>query len=474
MLEKVSASDFATMIAEGINERDTTLDTNIGEIRDLQIDPVAEVLENQNDRVVYLSYLNSLNYAETFVPDDLDAIVYNEAMVRWQGSRSIGTVIFSRSQAPTADITVPVNFPVSTPVNATTGLTINFRTIETKTMYAASAGSYYNSDAERYELEVAVASITTGDEASVGANTIKVMRRALPEFDQVFNRNATSPSQSVETNIDLADRYLLHVEGSQLGNPAGLKRAVLDNFNSVEDVYVVYGNDAFLTREQTDAGAVDVWFKGTSSATRVYNTYYPGIETLIAVDQQPLVSIVSVYTSAGGGTTFIEGTDYEVVTGEGEYAYSSRGSDGIRFISGANHPDVGDDLRIEFRYNTLNNVLTSFFVQPEYYNMGTDRLYRWAQTYNIEIEANLEVVFGNPATVLTLVKAAILNYINGLDLGDDVEEFDIDAVVSRINGVGNFTWVQLSESGGTGVSDQSIDPMYYAQIEPADLVINLV
>jgi hypothetical protein len=106
--------------------------------------------------------------------------------------------------------------------------------------------------------------------------------------------------------------------------------------------------------------------------------------------------------------------------------------------------------------------------------MGTDRLYRWAQPYSIVIEANLEVIFGNPSTVLTLVRYAIYNYINALDLGEDVEEFDIDAVVSRINGVGNFTWVQLSEEGGIGVSDQSIDPMFYAQIAYADLVINLV
>jgi hypothetical protein len=474
MLEKISASDFAAMIAEGISDRDSTLDTSIGVIRDIQIDPVAEVLENQNDRVVYLSRLNSLNYAETFSPDDLDAIVYNEAMVRWQGSHSIGTVIFSRSQAPTADITVPVNFPVSTPVDATTGLSINFRTIETQTMYTASGASYYNSDTEKYELEVAVESITTGAEAVVGANTIRIMRRSLPGFDEVFNRLATSDSQAVETNVDMADRYLLHVEGSQLGVPAGLKRSVLDNFNSIEDVYIVYGNNTFLTREQDDAGAVDVWFKGTSAATRVYNTYYQGVETLIAVDRLPLISVISVYTSAGGGVTFTEGTDYEVVTGEGEYAYSSRGSDGIRFIAGGTHPDLGDDLRVEFRYNVLNNVLTSFFQQSEYYSLGMDRLFRWAQSYEIEIEANLEVIFGNPATVRTLVKTAIFNYINGLNLGDDVEEFDIDAVVSRINGVGNFTWVQLSELDGTGVNDQLIDPMYYAQILMSNLVVNLV
>jgi hypothetical protein len=473
-LSRISASDFAQMIVDGIAERDPSLDTRIGPVRDLQIDPISEVLEQQNNRVVYLSRLNSMKYADLMVPDDLDDICFNEGVVRWEGSRSITTETFARAQAPTADITVPVNFPISTQIDPSTGSSVVFRTAESKTMYASAPMAYYNADTGKYELDVLVSSVTTGDETIVGPYTITVMRRSLPGFDEIYNKAKTSSGHSLEANVDLADRYLLHVAGSKPGTPAGLKRSILDNFSSVTDVYVVYGNDTYLTREQSDAGAVDIWVLGEQASSRRYTTFYPGLETLIPLDRQPLISIVSVKDSAG--TLYVEGTDYEVVTGEGEYAYSTRGSDGIRFLStAATLPaSLEEPLIIDYTYNSLINVLTSFYSQPEEYSMGQNWLFRWAQTVDIVIEADLKVRSGNPSDVLTSVRNAISNYINALKLGDDVEEFDIDSQVARVYGVDNFVYSVLAVSGGTGVADITIGPNEYARVADADLVISLV
>ncbi len=54
-IERISATEFATMISEAINSRDRTMDTNIGSIKDLRIDPFSEILEFQNNRIVYIS-----------------------------------------------------------------------------------------------------------------------------------------------------------------------------------------------------------------------------------------------------------------------------------------------------------------------------------------------------------------------------------------------------------------------------------
>ena len=473
-LSRVSASDFAKMIADGIAERDPSLDTQIGPVRDFQIDPISEVLEQQNNRVVYLSRLNSMKYADQVVPDDLDDICFNEGVVRWEGSRSVGTVTFARAQAPTSDISVPVNFPVSTQIDPTSGTSVLFRTAESKTMYASAPMADYNADTGKYELDVLVSSVTTGTETVVGPYTITVMRRSLPGFDEVTNKAKTSTGRSLETNLELADRYLLHVAGSKPGTPAGLKRSVLDNFSSITDVYVVYGEDTYLTREQSDAGAVDIWVLGEQSASRRYTTFYPGIETLIPLDRQPLISVTAVRDSAG--TLYVEGTDYEVVTGEGEYSYSVLGSDGIRFLStAATLPaSLEEPLVIDYTYNSLINILTSYYTQPEEYSLGQNWLFRWAQSVSIVIEADLKVRSGNPADVLTSVKNAISNYLNALVLGDDVEEFDIDSQVARVYGVDNFTYTILDVSGGTGVADITIGPNEYARIADADLIISLV
>jgi len=474
-ITRVTASEFADQISTNVNTRNRTLDTRVGPIRDLFVDPFSYVLENQNDRIVYLNDLTSLKNAPNLVPDDLDDIVYNENMVRWAGSRAITTVIFARINPPTSDIVIPVNFPIATKVNPQTGVSILFRTIESQTMYASSppsASRYYNNTSKRFEIEVAVASIMQGTTASIGQYTITEMRRPLSGIDEVYNVASTTAGRPLETNQELADRYLLHVEGSQVGTPAGIKRFLLDNISSVTDSFIVYGSSAYLTREDSDAGAVDVWFMGDAPATRSYLTTYPGTYILQSVDFQPIMSVTSV-SSVAGAATYTEGTDYEVVKGLTEYSYSNRGNDGIRWLPGGSHPAIGQDVTIAYTYNSLNNVISSFFTQEEYYSMGTDLLFRWAQQTSIEIEATLKVRSGTPTTVTNVVRDAVLAYINSLKLGQNVEEFDIDSVVSKIFGVDNWTYTKLCIKGGTGVGDITIEPSSYARLLASDFVINV-
>lgn len=474
MLNRISASEYAQMIIDGISERDPSLDTRVGAIRDLQIDPVSEVLEQQNNRVVYLSTLNSMKYADSAVPDDLDDIVFNEGVVRWAGSRAVATVTFSRSSAPTSNLLIPLNFPVATPVDPGTGASVVFRVIESKTMFASAPTAYFNADTGKYEIDVLVASVTTGITGEVGPYTITVMRRPLPGFDELFNREATTSGTGLETNVDLADRYLLHVAGSKPGVPAGLKRSILDNFSAVSDAYVVYGNDSYMTRQQYDAGAVDVWVLGSQTATKRYVTTYPGIETLIPMDRQPVLTITSVRDSLGN--IFVKDTDYVVVTDTGEWSGSTLAQDGIKFLSTATTlpANLLDPITIDYNYNSLITILTSYYTQPEEYTMGQNQLFRWAQQVDLLIEANVKVRSGNPADVQESVRTSIKNYINALKLGDDVEEFDIDSVVSRVYGVDNFTYTTLAISTGSGVADIAIGPNEYARIADPDLIINLV
>jgi len=168
-----------------------------------------------------------------------------------------------------------------------------------------------------------------------------------------------------------------------------------------------------------------------------------------SVDFQPLLTVTSV-SSVATGLTYAQGVDYEVVTGVGGYSYSNLASDGIRWLPAGTHPNIGDDVVINYTYNSLINILDAYFKQETYYTMGADRLFRQATQTNIALNANLKVSAGNPSTVLNLVRNAVKTYINALKLGQSVEEFDIDAVVSRIYGVDNWTYNQLSISGGTG------------------------
>jgi hypothetical protein len=298
------------------------------------------------------------------------------------------------------------------------------------------------------------------------------MQRSISGFEEVYNKTATTSGRSIETNAELATRFLLHIEGSQLGTPSGVKSYVLDNFSSVTDAYVVYGNSTYMTREQDDAGAVDVWILGETPLNRTQQALYPGVETLIVLDRQPLISITSVVS---GATTFVEGTDYEVVNDAGAYYGSTRGQDGIRFLAGGTVPtNIGDTVDITYQYNSLVSVCESFFTQPAYYSMGMDKLFRAAEQVDLELEASLTVGSGSPDRVRNSVSNSIFSYLNDLKLGADVEAFDIDREVAKVTGVDNFVCTTLALKGGSGVADIEIAPHEYARIAASDLIINLV
>jgi len=473
-IRRRTETEFADQIADGIAQRDETVDTRIGSIRDIFITPPSVVMKDINDNIVYLSQLTSLQNAEQFAPADLDGFVFNEGLVRWDGAPSLAIVTFARIQPPTANIPIPSNFPLSTVQDPSTGQITEFKTIESAVMYGPAtvpASAYYNADTERYEIDVAVASVVKGESTAVGAYTITQFRRPFPDFDYVYNKEATTSGRGLETNLELARRYQMQVEGSQLGPARGLQRFILDSFSSSLDAYVVYGENENLLREMYDAGAVDCWILGDSPATVSMTTNYPGIETLIPLEKQPVVEVISVSDS---GTTYIAGTDYVVVTGETIYAYSDRGQDGIRFIAGGSAPTLNAAITIVYSYNSLITTMTAYYRQSEYYVMGSDVLFRWAQAQQLEIEANLKVSSGNPDSVLQLVRERVLNYINGLLLGNNVEEFDIDAEVARVFGVDNWTYTTLAVEGGTGVADIEIPPNQYARLEEANLIVNLV
>jgi hypothetical protein len=473
-IQKLTASDFANVISKGVNSRDKTIDTRIGPVRDLFIDPHAAVMEQQNNRMVYLNNALSMRNASNIVPDDLDEIVYNEGLVRFSGSPSIVTVTFYRVKPPTSNISVPANFPLSSPATGSSGDSVLFRTVESAVMYSALSSAYYNADEGRYELNVLASSIVRGSESRVGANSITVMRRNFPDFDGVMNKEPTTSGVGVESNADLAERYMLHIKGSKPSTPDGIRSHVLDNFSSVEDLFVVYGNNTYLTREESDAGAVDIWIKGASEATRTYNTFYTGVGNTIVLDRQPVMRINSVTTSSSGGVSYVEGTDFELVVGQGENSYSNVGIDGIRFLDTGSRPEIGADLSIDFVYNGLMGVLDSYFNQPAFYVMGSDNLFRWALPKDIYIETSLKVNVGSPATIVGLVKSAILSYINGLPLGADVNEFDIDRIVATVYGVDNWTYSILDVFGGSGISDINVGPNQYARLLTSNIVINLV
>ena len=476
-VEKITAAQFRDQLRTGITERTTSHDVGFGPIRDIVIDPVAAVLEQQNDRIRAVSLLISLEDPDNLSEEDLDAIVFNEGLRRIDGSRATATLTFSTPQVDPAgpDLVVQRGFPIATTPDANTGETVTFVTTEARTLTAAQRQSFFNINTQQYELSIPAEATTEGSVGRVGATRIRRPLRPLVGFDSVTNNSAADGGLDRETNAALINRYLLAILGRDLSTPTGIEKFARDNFPDVDDVAVVFGNNPLLTRAATEAGAVDTYIVGDQFVSRTENLEFLGVNQLLQISFPPLNVVTSVVS---GATTYIEGTDFEVVFDTGGNAGSTRAVEGIRFLATATSPlpALGAAVTVSYTQNNLVSQLQATFEQDDVFVLGRDLLFKEGVQVNIILEARLRVATGfSTVTVPTAVSNAVLNFINGLGLGDNVEESDIQGEVRRISGVDNFIIDRLvRDPAATGASDITIVDNEFPRIAVADLTISLI
>lgn len=475
-IDRITAAQFEAQLRTAITDRTETHDTAYGPIKDIVIAAPAQVLEGQNDRIRQVSLLLSLVNSDEFTDDDLDDFVFNEGLTRIEGSRATGVLVFSMPTEPTINAVIPRGFPVASQPDASSGTAITFVTTEERLIPAATASTYLNLLTNRYELEVPVEALTEGSTGLIGAGRITRQLQPLGLFSAVTNRAATQGGRDRETNEELIERYLLAILGRELSTPTGVEKYARDNFPDVEDVLTVYGGNALLTRAAEEAGAVDAYIVGATAIAQTDNLTFLGVGQLHVLSVAPLVQVSSV-TRVSPAATYVEGTDYEVVFDGGGNAGSPRAADGIRFlVTSPTPPTPGQVITVEYTYNNLIRSLQAGFELDDTLVHGRDLLFKQAEQVDIILEASLRVSAGfSVTTVQDLVEAALLDFINALELGDDVELSDLQGVVRRISGVDNFIITRLvDDDTESGTVDLPIADNQYARLAAINLTITII
>jgi len=235
-----------------------------------------------------------------------------------------------------------------------------------------------------------------------------------------------------------------------------------------------------ITRTDTTAGAVDAFTVGDELITRVETQSFLGINQTMPVTYPPVRQIVTV-ENLTTPVVYTEEVDYEVVTDTSGVAGSTRAVEGVRFLPddavSPVPPTVSDLIRITYTNNNLVRRMQATFEQEDVQVFGRDLLFREGERVDLILEASLHVVTGfSTVTVPAAVEAALLDYINTLNLGDDIEESDLQLVVRTISGVDNFIITRLvRDPVTTGTADIAIEKNEYARITAGpDLAITLI
>ncbi len=466
-VNKITASQFVSQLNQSILSRNSAHDVEVGSIPDVITEPNAQVLELQNDRVRTISQLILLDQSATFEDTDVDQFVKNEEIIRNNGGRSSGTIIFSRASAPTADLPVQRGYPIATQPDTASGETVIFVTTEAKTLTAVTASTFFNIETNRYELEVSVQATVAGTIGQVGPNRITRPLRTLVGFDNVYNRNRTSTVTDRETNNELIERYKFSIIGTQVASKSGLKLSILSNFQDAGNVRIVTPGNSLITRSGVNGNAIDAYITGAQSITRQDIQEFIGINQLIILDNQPVQNVVSVIE-------FIQSIDYEFVKDTTGISNSVRAQDAIRFLpTAASLPTVGGNLTINYNQNILiENIQNELVSNPDNIVGGQDILIRSGDEIFIIIGATLTVLSGfSFTTIKNAITIVLVDFINTFGLGDNVEESDLQAIVRNISGVDNFIFTILDRLGGSSVGDIIIELNEFARTSSGNINI---
>lgn len=475
MADLFSANDFAEALAKAIQDRNDTHDVDVGPIPDIVINPLAGILAQQEGRIDRIKQLLLLQAAGTFSMADLEEFVANERIFRLPGSPSSVMVTFYKHGRPNSPCTVRANHPVGTMADEETGRSITFVTSAAVTLPAEpQASAFWNPVTRRYEVSVMATSTEVGEITKVGPNRITRSIRPLTGFDGVTNTQRAWGGRGQETAVELVARYLVSLMGTVPATVSGIAKTILTEHRDVLDHLVVFGGDPQLTRASSDAGAVDVHILGNVDAVVREQGIYLGVGQKIYLKSSPLNEIVSV-TNGDGSETYLSDTDFYQGTDAPGLAGSVRARDFIVFRHDAIvKPNVGDPVQITYTRNALIPALQTAWRDRAKEVPGRDLLFRAARQVNIVFSADLYVESGfNPVSVQNLVTRRLIDYLNGLKLGQPVEASDLHREARRITGVDNLIITALHVDGGAGTADIPIAASEYARVADVDFTLSI-
>lgn len=468
-IKKKTRNELVRDLRDAIRLRDTTVETGYGPVKDLVIDPVSLVVSELYDAVENVYNVQFLQNASIMSREDLDNLGETLGVTRKGPMTASGSVFFLTSSKPSADIIVPLGFPITT-AGGTNSTVQTFVTTRETTLYAASAAAYFNAQTGNFELEVPVKALSSGAAGTVAAGSIRTMARQLPGFSGVTNKSATYGGRDAETNENYARRIRLALRGLARGTSSGLRSFALKD-GRVLDALVVRAGDALMQRAESAAGAIDVYVQGEEPVVYQQLSTYTGAD--IYFEKEPLIfptPIMSVSGSISGALD--EGTHYYAVQ-DTVFGATTRGRNILRWNRAAAAPVYGETITIQYTYDKLIADLQLELQKPEndlladvLFSRSTEVPLYLAGVVRITPDFGSEVVDAN-------IRSAVREFINSRGLGESIYVSDLDVVIRGVPGVDYVVlpFTQLSRAGQTGNGTVTIEQNEYASI--SDAAINL-
>lgn len=439
----------------------TTLNPNIdvefGPVYDIFVKPIAEILEKVYDRIGYTEFVTDWSKMIEWSEEDLDKYMLNFGLKRSQGTYAVGVVTFYTNVKPVVDVKIPLGTVVETRNG------IQFITVEEFFCAVNEVERFRNLVTGRYEFNVRVRSVDVGGDKNVPAGTIVRMVTAVPRIVGVVNKGAMIGGSGRESNKSFVEKLKMLVSGG-LGifSLENLKLKLLKDFES-------YMQDVSIVKEESIIdGIVDVFFKGVILKSVVETKVNYGFDLFL--DKAPVIDVISV---RAGMTEYVRGIDWEFLPDTGGYSGTTKGYGRISWMYGGAMPEIGTEVVVEYQYNGLVEEVEDWMLKSGIRFMFPFVVFRSAMEVKIEVGVKVRFFEGFLfRNYVQQVKNEIVQYVNGLKLGERLEVSDLVYILrKRIPGIDNVVVTKLCRKGESGVGDIVVKKFEYFSVGLEDIVV---
>ena len=441
-------------LSEGTPERDMFIES-----------PISGQLITLWDSLIYgAKTFAPFLYSADLTDDDLKTYMANYDVSVNSATYSSGTVTFYTYTEPTSDITISEGTIILTD----SATPIEFTVDGTYILYASIVSSYFNTNLNRWEIDVAIRAVLPGPDYRAGTNSITKLASPVIGIEGCTNKNAVSGGQPAETTTAALRRVIEKFQGRGLASTQGLQSYIQTYVSAVN---VVGAGDPEMVRDNGYGGAVDFYVIGedVANATDTVVITSAGLNSPLTVNytssgivllKQPVISISSIFKNS----VILSFSYFSLVADTGILKKSTRALDKIELtstgITSTGYFQVGDSIEINYTYNGLLSTIEADLNSPTNHYENRDYLLRNMTEVTIAVSFRFKELSGqNFDDVAASVSLDIATFIDGILNNGSVEKADIVGVAKGNAYVDNIdldSVVLVPLNGGTVTSSGDI------------------
>jgi len=404
------------------------VDTSLGTFtRDVVIDSPANELS-----ILYneLSRASNAQSPDNAGVGDIESLGRNFQIYRKGPVPATGTASFYSFETPADSVTIPRGTQLTTKASAN-NTAIQYVTTQSAILSALD----FNSDTGRYEVIVPICATVKGTSGNVAAGVITAIMNPIAGVSGVYNASGLTNGADFEALPVFRNRLKTAITGNNVGTTSGYYQTVT-RIVEVLDAKVASWDTGPEALRRANTNAVDIYIRGVISDQAPIETFMVSQSAPFQyfLKKQPLdMSVIDSISVTGSITgTFVKDTDFTIVQDTSAYGGTIRGADHLLFTTGV----LEEQISIIYSYNSLVESLQNYMDSDDLKVLGADLLINAAFARQINTECTIRILAGfSTSTVIASVENNLQTALNAYQIGEEVQQSDIIAVIVNTTGV---------------------------------------